>query len=191
MKRLDVKTAVVTGASSGIGRAIVEQFVAEGARVFTFSRNTEALKARQDAHPERVIAIGGGVTRQEDLKHLVDSVLKSVDAIDFLIPNAGIDRVVSFEDSTADAFFEQFSVNLFGAAGGSRRVRPSCLPPADEHLRSGLPCPEPLYQAGIGEPSAFDKRVLSNVRLFHKYCSSWHLNSPMMHDVRQRKPLCA
>jgi NAD(P)-dependent dehydrogenase (short-subunit alcohol dehydrogenase family) len=129
MKRLDGKTAVVTGASSGIGRAIVEQFIAEGAKVFAFARNTEALKALKAAHPERVVVVNGDVTRQEDLRQLVETVLRNADAIDILIPNAGIARVVSFEDSTAEAFSEQFSVNLFGAAETARLFLP--------HVRKG------------------------------------------------------
>ncbi|MGE5652002.1 MAG: SDR family NAD(P)-dependent oxidoreductase [Bacillota bacterium] len=129
MKRLDGKTAVVTGASSGIGRAIVERFIAEGAKVFAFARNAEALKALEAAYPGQIIAVNGDVTRQEDLKQLVETVLKQTDAIDILVPNAGIARVVSFEDSTADAFSEQFSVNLFGAAETARLFVP--------HIRKG------------------------------------------------------
>lgn len=129
MKRLDGKTAVVTGASSGIGRTIVERFIAEGAKVFAFGRNADALAALEAAHPGKVIAVRGDVTRPDDLRKLVETVMKSTDAIDILVPNAGIARVVSFEDSTADAFSEQFSVNLFGAAETARLFVP--------HIRKG------------------------------------------------------
>lgn len=129
MKRLDGKTAVVTGASSGIGRAIVEQFIAEGAKVFAVARNTEPLKAMEATYPGQVSAISCDVTRQDDLRQLVETVLKNTDAIDILVPNAGIARVVTFEDSTAAAFAEQFSVNLFGAAETARLFVP--------HIRKG------------------------------------------------------
>lgn len=129
MKRLDGKTAVVTGASSGIGRSIVERFVAEGAKVFAFARNADGLKALEAAHPGQVIAVNGDVTRQEDLQRLVEAVLKSAGVIDILVPNAGIARVVSFADSTADAFSEQFSVNFFAAAETARLFVP--------HIRKG------------------------------------------------------
>jgi NAD(P)-dependent dehydrogenase (short-subunit alcohol dehydrogenase family) len=129
MKRLDGKTAVVTGASSGIGRSIVEQFIAEGAKVFAVARNADGLKALEAAHPGQVIAVNGDVTRQEDLQRLVETVLKSTDAIDILVPNAGIARVVSFADSNADAFSEQFSVNFFAAAETARLFVP--------HIRKG------------------------------------------------------
>lgn len=129
MKRLEGKTAVVTGASSGIGRTIVERFVAEGAKVFAFARNAEALKALEASYPEQVVAVTGDVTREDDLKRLVDVVVKRAGAIDVLVPNAGIARVVGFEDSTAQAFAEQFSVNLFAAAETARLFVP--------HLRKG------------------------------------------------------
>lgn len=129
MKRLTGKTAVITGASSGIGRAIVEQFVAEGAKVFAFARNTAALDALAAAHPEQVVAISGDVTSEQDLKRLVDTVVQRAGAIDLLVPNAGIARVAGFQDSTPAAFSEQFAVNLFGAAETARLFVP--------HIRKG------------------------------------------------------
>ncbi|MFP5394258.1 MAG: SDR family NAD(P)-dependent oxidoreductase [Gammaproteobacteria bacterium] len=129
MKRLEGKIAVVTGASSGIGRAIVERYVAEGAKVFAFARSVEALGQLEASYPGQVIAVGGDVTRPADLARLVDTVVQRHGAIDILVPNAGIARVVSFEDSTAAAFSEQFSVNLFAAAETARLFVP--------HLRAG------------------------------------------------------
>ena len=129
MKRLDNKIAVVTGASSGIGRSIVERFVAEGAQVVAFARNAENLKALEASHAGRVIAVSGDVTRQGDLERLLRVTLEKVGAIDILVPNAGIARVASFEDSTAEAFAAQFSVNFFGAAETARLFAP--------HIRKG------------------------------------------------------
>jgi NAD(P)-dependent dehydrogenase (short-subunit alcohol dehydrogenase family) len=129
MKRLDGKIAVVTGASSGIGRSIVERFVAEGATVVAFARNGDALQELEAAHLGAVIAVSGDVTRQDDLERLLKTTLERVGAVDILVPNAGIARVVSFQDSTAEAFAAQFSVNLFGAAETARLFVP--------HIRKG------------------------------------------------------
>ncbi len=128
-KRLEGKVAVVTGASSGIGREIVERFVAEGAKIVAFARNGSALEALVAAHPGQVMAVVGDVTRSADLQHLVDETIKVHGGVDVLVPNAGIARVVSFEDSTPEAFHTQFSVNLYGAVETARLFLP--------HLRKG------------------------------------------------------
>ncbi len=127
--RLAGKTAVITGASSGIGRAIVEHYVAAGAKVVAFARNRAALEALAAAHPGAVLAVTGDVTRPADLQRLADEAVKAFGGVDIVVPNAGIARVVSFEDSTPEAFDTQFSVNLFGAVETVRRLLP--------HLRKG------------------------------------------------------
>lgn len=127
--RLDGKIAIVTGASSGIGRSIVEHFVAEGASVVAFARNADALKELAAAHPGKVLAIAGDVTKAEDLQRLVAETVKAHGGVDIVVPNAGIARVVSFADSTAEACNTQFSVNLFGAIETVRLFLP--------HIRKG------------------------------------------------------
>lgn len=127
--RLNGKIAAVTGASSGIGRAIVERYVAEGARVLAFARNAAELDALAAVHPGKVVPVAGDVTRPEDLQRLVDAAVEVFGGVDIVVPNAGIARVVSFEESTAEAFHTQFSVNLFGAVETVRRFLP--------HIRKG------------------------------------------------------
>lgn len=129
MKRLDNKIAVITGASSGIGRSIVERFVAEGAQVVAFARNVESLQALEAAHGGRVIAVPGDVTRHDDLERLLKTTVKTLGDIDILVPNAGIARVVAFEDSSVEAFATQFSVNFFAASETARLFVP--------HIRKG------------------------------------------------------
>lgn len=129
VKKLDGKVAVVTGASSGIGKSIVEKFAGEGAKVVAFARNRAALQELEAAYPGLVKAVAGDVTRSEDLKRLVDEAIQAFGAVDIVIPNAGIARVVSFEASTAEAFNTQFSVNFFAAAETARLFIP--------HIRKG------------------------------------------------------
>jgi len=125
---LENKIAVVTGASSGIGRAIVERYVAAGARVVAFARRAEALQALVDAHPGRVLAVAGDVTCADDLQRLADAAHEAFGGVDIVVPNAGIARVVPFADSSAEAFHAQFSVNLFGAVETVRRLLPHVRP---------------------------------------------------------------
>lgn len=128
-KELDGKVAVVTGASSGIGRSIVERYAQEGARVVAFARNRAALAELEAAWPQNVTAVTGDVTKGEDLKRLVEETLRRHGAVDVLVPNAGIARVVPFDDSTREAFETQFAVNFFAAAETARLFRP--------HIRRG------------------------------------------------------
>jgi NAD(P)-dependent dehydrogenase (short-subunit alcohol dehydrogenase family) len=128
-KKLDGKVAVVTGASSGIGRSIVERYVAEGAKVVAFARNAEALAALAKAFPGSVLTVAGDVTKEADLQRLVKAAVDAHGGVDIVVPNAGIARVVSFEGSNAAAFAEQFSVNLYGAAETVRLLLP--------HIRKG------------------------------------------------------
>lgn len=127
--RLEGKTAVVTGAGSGIGKAIVEHYVAEGAKVVAFSRSPDPLTALVDAYPGKVTAVPGDVTQPADLQRLVAATVETHGGVDIVVPNAGIARVVSFEDSSAAAFHTQFSVNLLGAIETVRLLLP--------HIRKG------------------------------------------------------
>ena len=127
--RLEGKIAVVTGASSGIGRSIVEHYVAEGAKVVAFARNLDALSELADVHSGKVVVVSGDVTKEADLQRLVDETVKAFGGVDIVVPNAGIARVLSFEESTAEAFNTQFSVNLFAAVETVRLFLP--------HIRKG------------------------------------------------------
>src|SRR5690242_6470503 len=104
VKKLEGKVAVVTGASSGIGKSIVEKYTGEGAKIVAFARNAAALKELEAAYPGQVKAVAGDVTRQEDLKLLVEESVQAFGGVDIVVPNAGIARVVSFAESTAEAF---------------------------------------------------------------------------------------
>lgn len=128
-RKLEGKVTVVTGASSGIGKSIVEKYVEEGARVVAFARNEAALKALEASHPTQIKAVAGDVTHGADLQRLVDASVQAYGGVDILVPNAGIARVLPFAGSDAAAFNTQFSVNFFAAAETARLFLP--------HLRKG------------------------------------------------------
>lgn len=122
--RLADKVAVVTGASSGIGKAIARQYLAEGAKVVVFGRNAAGLAEVGSAAPDRVLAVTGDVTRPPDLARLASAAVERFGRIDVVVPNAGIARVVPFADSTPETIHQQFSVNFVGAVETVR----ACLP---------------------------------------------------------------
>ena len=123
-KVLEGKTAVITGASSGIGRAIAEHYLAAGARIVVFARDREGLESIRATAPDAVLVVAGDVTRTADLHRLVKETEARFGNVDVVVPNAGMAKVVSFEDSTEEAIHEQFSVNFVGAVQTARLFLP-------------------------------------------------------------------
>ncbi|WP_040688208.1 SDR family oxidoreductase [Nocardia vinacea] len=92
MGRFDGKTAIVTGASRGIGLAIAQRLVADGARVCVTARKKDALDAvvAELGGPEHAIAVAG---RADDVEHQTEAIertLETFGSVDFLVNNAGI-----------------------------------------------------------------------------------------------------
>ena len=84
--RLDGKVAVVTGAARGIGRATVEVFLDEGARVVATDIDEAALGDLGD----RVVAVGGDVSVEDDARAMIQAAVDSFGRIDVLVANAGV-----------------------------------------------------------------------------------------------------
>ncbi len=124
-ERLLNKVAVVTGAGSGIGKSIAEQFLNEGAKVVVFGRDRERLQAVAETAPARVLVVDGDVTQAADLRQLVAATTRRFGKIDVLIPNAGIARVVPFAECNAETVAEQFDVNFMGALQTVRAFLPN------------------------------------------------------------------
>ena len=122
--RLEGKTAVITGASSGIGQATARRYLAEGARVVLFGRNRAGLEAVAAAASDRAHLVAGDVTRPEDLRRLAEEAGRRLGRVDIALPNAGIARVLPFAESTPEAMEEQFRTNLFGAVETVRLLLP-------------------------------------------------------------------
>ena len=83
------KIAVVTGAGSGIGRALVEKFVSEGARAVV-AVDINAANARRTADDNGCIAITADVSRDEDIKRVIEDTESNIGPIDLFCSNAGV-----------------------------------------------------------------------------------------------------
>lgn len=117
--RLKGEVALVTGGASGLGRAIVERFVAEGAKVAVLDRSPDRLKQLEADHPGTVIGIVGDVRSLPSQKEAAAKCVSQFGKIDCLVPNAGIwDYGTSLVDLPEDridaAFDEMFHVNVKG-----------------------------------------------------------------------------
>ncbi|MCU1480947.1 MAG: 3-ketoacyl-ACP reductase [Subtercola sp.] len=92
--RLDGKVAIVTGASRGIGLAVAQRLVAEGAQVCITARKPEALEAVAAEFPDgTVIAIAGKADDAEHRASVLDTVAAEFGGLDILVNNAGINPV--------------------------------------------------------------------------------------------------
>ncbi|GAY23777.1 MULTISPECIES: SDR family NAD(P)-dependent oxidoreductase [Sphingobium] len=115
MKRLNGKTAVVTGGASGIGFATAQRFVEEGAFVFLFGRRQEALDAAVARLGGNAVAVQGSVTSPEDLDRLFAAVEARRGQLDIVVANAGTGELVPLGEITPEHYDRTFDVNVKGA----------------------------------------------------------------------------
>ena len=110
------KTVVITGGSSGIGRATAEWFAERGWRVFEWSRSGTST--------DRVTHISCDVTDPEQTRAAARQVLEQVGTIDVLISNAGYGISGAIEFTTPEDAHRQMDVNFFGALNSVQAVLP-------------------------------------------------------------------
>jgi ketoreductase RED2 len=122
-----VTVALVTGSSSGIGRAVAERFARDGARVIVnSSRSVEEGQAL--ARELGGVYVAGDVAREEDAKRLVATALERFGRLDVVINNAGTTKRIPFAELDAaddETWRRILGVNLLGAWYVSRAAVPA------------------------------------------------------------------
>ena len=114
MKNLEGKIAVITGGSSGIGRATARRFVEEGAHVVITGRREKELKEAAAFITKNVTTVVGDVSRLEDLDRLYAVVKAKHGHIDILFANAGAGTIAPLAAATEAHFDQTFDVNVKG-----------------------------------------------------------------------------
>ncbi|MFA9515846.1 SDR family oxidoreductase [Halopenitus sp. H-Gu1] len=116
------ETVLITGCSSGIGRASALAFLEEGWTVYATARNPADVQTLGEAGCEIATL---DVTDDSDVDRVVDRILDAEGSIDCLVNNAGYGRFGPIEDVPIEDVHEQFDVNVYGPHRLARAVLPS------------------------------------------------------------------
>ncbi len=126
---LDGQVALVTGGGSGIGRAVVARFIAEGARIGVMERIAARADQLRAEFGDAVLGIAGNVARLADNKRAVAETVRAFGHLDVFVGNAGIFNVYAKlaefdEDKLGHAYDELFGVNVKGLILGAKAALP-------------------------------------------------------------------
>ncbi|MDM9645328.1 SDR family NAD(P)-dependent oxidoreductase [Rhizobium sp. S163] len=122
--------AWISGASSGIGRALALKLASEGYKVAVTARDHEKLAELQseaNGLPGSIIVLDGDVTNPEDMEHVLASIEYEHGALALAVFNAGVYLPVHAEELRSEDFEQSFAVNLQGVV--------NCLVPAVRHMK--------------------------------------------------------
>ncbi len=124
------KVVIVTGASSGIGKACVYRFANQGAKVVFAARNLEKLKEIEKdltARNKDVMAVQTDVSDEEACKQLIDKTVEKYNKIDVLLNNAGISMRGLFADTNIDVLKKIMDINFWGTVYCTKYALPHLL----------------------------------------------------------------
>lgn len=127
---LDNKVVIVTGASSGIGKACAYEFASKGAKLVLAARNIDKLsEVEYDLRNKgvEVVSIATDVSVEKDCKQMIDLTIAKYGKIDVLVNNAGISMRAMFEDLELDVMRKLMDVNFWGTVQCTKYALPYLL----------------------------------------------------------------
>ena len=128
--RFDKKVVLITGASSGIGKATAAAFAKRGARVVICGRNPEKLEQAAEelrADGAELLSIQADVSREEECRYLVENTIENYGQLDVLVNNAGISMRALFKDLDVGVLQELMAVNFWGTVYCTKFALPHLL----------------------------------------------------------------
>jgi len=128
---MNQKVCIITGASSGIGKALAYEYASRGHRISISARRLELLQEIaadiQSKYPVEVLYIKADVSKEEDCKRIIDNTIAQFGQIDILINNAGISQRALLEDLPLDSLREVMGVNYWGTVYCTKFALPYLL----------------------------------------------------------------
>lgn len=129
--KLNNKTVIITGASSGIGKSLAHEFARRGANLVLAARQyvtlCEIAQQLQDQYQIKALAVQCDVTSESDCEHLVNQTRLTFGKIDILINNAGISMRALFKDVDIEVLKSLMDVNFWGAVYCTKYALPEIL----------------------------------------------------------------
>jgi NAD(P)-dependent dehydrogenase (short-subunit alcohol dehydrogenase family) len=131
VNRLTGKVCVVTGAGSGIGRAVALEFAREGARVVVNDRRLDGVGeetvAAIKAEGGEAVFVEADVSREEDVRHLIQATVDRYGRMDVLVNNAGVAVYKPLRELTEEDFDLVVGVNQKGTFFGTKHAVPALI----------------------------------------------------------------
>lgn len=155
------KTVIITGASTGIGKAIAKLFIEKGSNVVMNSSNEENLRKAYNefGSPSNAIYLAGDISKQETGQSLIALALKQFNSVDVLINNAGVFAPKPFLDVEEKDLDLYWNVNLKGTYFATQAAIPHMIKQQNgsiinigtvlvDHAIDGFPATAPLTSKG-------------------------------------------
>ncbi len=124
------KVVIVTGASSGIGKALVQDFARMGCSVVAASRNEEQLRmiaGTLNSEGHQVCPVVADVSIEADCKRIIDTCIETFDTIDILVCNAGLSMRAAFIDLDLNVIRKLMDTNFWGTVYCTKYALPHVL----------------------------------------------------------------
>ena len=195
------KVVLITGASSGIGRALAVAWARRGARVALLARRAEALEdvaGAVEAAGGRAYAVVADVRKSEAVKAAVELVEREWGRVDVLVANAGVGEITRVQDFPVEKAREVFETNVVGAMNSVAAVLPGMLERGDGQLVAisslaayrGLPG-SGAYCASKAALSTFFESLRVELRPSNIYVTTIHpgfIDTPMTRGRNRKMP---